>query len=79
MGHRDSLPRFSISKIRFQNLPRGKEFPLWRIKASLKMPAFAYLLGDGHVVGMGAADRAEVPLLVQALRGHERDLKMKEL
>jgi HEAT repeat protein len=52
----------------FQNLPRGTAFPVWRVRASLKMPAFAYLLGKDHVVGMGAGGQEDVPPLVKALR-----------
>jgi HEAT repeat protein len=52
----------------FQNLPRGMAFPVWRVKASLKMPAFAYLLGKDNVVGMGAGDRQDVPPLLKTLR-----------
>jgi hypothetical protein len=52
----------------FQNLPRGTAFPVWRAKASLKMPAFAYLLGKDYVVGMGAGGKEDVPPLVKALR-----------
>src|SRR3569623_1707952 len=49
----------------FQNLPRGPVFPVWRVKASLKMPAFAYLLGKDQIVGMGAGGKEDVPPLVK--------------
>jgi HEAT repeat protein len=52
----------------FQNLPRGRAFPVWRVTASLQMPAFAYLLGKDHVAGMGAGGKEDVPPLVKALR-----------
>jgi HEAT repeat protein len=60
----NSLAREAV----FQNLPRGAAFPVWRVRASLKMPAFAYLLGKDHVVGMGAGGQEDVPPLVKALR-----------
>jgi HEAT repeat protein len=56
----------------FQNLPRGTAFPVWRVKASLNMPAFAYLLGKDNVIGMGAGGKEDVPPLVQALREGDR-------
>ena len=52
----------------FQNLPRGRDFPIWRVKASLKMPAFAYLLGGDNVVGLGAGDATDAPPLIKVLR-----------
>jgi HEAT repeat protein len=56
----------------FQNLPRGTAFPVWRVKASLKMPPFAYRLGKDNVVGMGAGGKEDVPPLVKALREGDR-------
>jgi HEAT repeat protein len=53
----------------FRNLPRGKDFPVGRIKASLKMPAFAYLVGGQNVVGGGAGGPEDVPPLIASLRG----------
>jgi HEAT repeat protein/rhodanese-related sulfurtransferase len=64
----NSLARGAV----FQNLPRGAAFPVWRVKASLKMPAFAYRLGKDHVVGMGAGGKEDVPPLVKALREGDR-------
>lgn len=55
-------------------LMRGKEWPAWRIKASLKMPDYTYslvqesLLGDTkHIVGDGPGGPEDVPALTKAL------------
>jgi HEAT repeat protein len=59
-------------------LMRGKEWPLWRIRASLRMPKItlevvrdpkAFLAGDG------AGDAADVPALVRALARDEAGLR----
>jgi HEAT repeat protein len=58
-------------------LMRGKDWPIWRIKASLKTPAITmHLVQDslsGHsafIVGDGPGSAADVPALVKALK-HE--------
>jgi HEAT repeat protein len=58
-------------------LMRGKDWPVWRLKASLKMPAITmHLVQDSlkgksqFVVGDGAGGPNDVPALVKAL-GHE--------
>src|SRR5262245_5376689 len=43
-----------------------REFPIVRIKASLKMPAHAYLV---KAIGLGAVGPEEIPALVEALKG----------
>jgi HEAT repeat protein len=55
-------------------LMRGKEWPVWRIKASLKMPDYTYgLVGDSlvkdakHIVGDGPGSPEDVPALTRAL------------
>src|SRR5262245_14292486 len=58
-------------------LMRGREWPVWRIKAGLKLPDYTYalvhdsVLGDAnHIVGDGPAGPEDVPALTRAL-GHE--------
>src|SRR5262249_20794261 len=56
-------------------LMRGKDWPVWRLKASLKMPAITMHLVqdslDGHsryIVGDGPAGPEDVPSLTRALQ-----------
>src|SRR5260370_37787958 len=43
-----------------------REFPIMRIKASLKMPTYAYQV---KAIGLGAVGPEEIPALVEALKG----------
>src|SRR5262249_20243849 len=49
-------------------LMRGKEWPLWRLKASLTMPVKYNALTTRQVVGAGAAGPDDVPALLKALQ-----------
>lgn len=65
-------------------LMRGKEWPVWRIKAGLKLPDYTYgLVGDSltkdakHIVGDGPASPEDVPVLTRALK-HEDPLTRRD-
>src|SRR5262249_23016880 len=65
-------------------LMRGKEWPVWRIRASLKMPDYTYgLVGDSlvkdakHIVGGGPAGPEDVPALTRALK-HDDPLRRRD-
>jgi HEAT repeat protein len=49
-------------------LMRGKEWPLWRIRANLTMPPNYCSLTKLQVVGAGAAGPDDVPALIKALQ-----------
>jgi len=53
----------------YKDLLRGTEFPVWRLRASLAMPRNVYQTATDPkwVVGLGARDVADVPVLVQGL------------
>lgn len=57
----------------YRGLPRGKEYPLCRFKASLDMPGSIYALARhrGFVVEPGAGGPEDVPGLVTALRAED--------
>jgi HEAT repeat protein len=59
--------------VMYKNLFRGKEQPVWRIKASLKMPgSVAEVASDPKwVVGLGAGGPEDVPALLEGLRSGE--------
>lgn len=68
LAHRGSGNAAAYEAIAFQGRLRVKDFPVWRVKASLKMPGLCSDLVGKWVVGPGAADRAEVPALARLLR-----------
>lgn len=54
----------------------GKQHPIWRIKASLKMPASAYeLAGSPYIVGHGAGGVEDVPPLRQRLTDRDAHVR----
>jgi HEAT repeat protein len=64
-------------------LMRGKEWPIWRIKAGLKLPDYTFaLVHDSlegkakHIVGDGPADPEDVPALVKALKYDEARVRI---
>jgi len=64
-----------LEAVRSGRLMRGKEWPVWRIKASLKMPDYTHgLVGDSlvkdakHIVGDGPGSPGDVPALTRALK-----------
>ncbi|HVS34845.1 MAG TPA: HEAT repeat domain-containing protein, partial [Gemmataceae bacterium] len=60
-------------------LMRGKEWPLWRLKASLDMPPQIVLLiqEPGWIVGDGPAGADDVPALVKALDGKDAPARIE--
>jgi HEAT repeat protein len=52
----------------------GKDTPIWRIYASLNMPAMTYQIGRDpkQIVGFGAGSAADVAGLVQMLKGTDQ-------
>ena len=63
----------SDEAVAFKNLLRGSEVPLWRLKASLRMPATVEEMSKDRslLVGMDAGGSEDVPALVRALRDNE--------
>jgi HEAT repeat protein len=58
-------------------LMRGKEWPVWRIRANLKMPAMtlAVVNDPRSIVGDGAGGPDDVPVLVKALKQEDGGLR----
>src|SRR5262249_62403269 len=63
-------------------LMRGREWPVGRIKAGLKLPDYTYalvhdtLVGEAkHIVGDGPAGPEDVPTLTRALRHEDRRVR----
>jgi HEAT repeat protein len=56
---------------------RGKEWPLWRIRAGLNMPATYHTLTLQQVVGAGAAAPNDVPGLLEALRHDQANIHIE--
>jgi HEAT repeat protein len=53
---------------------QGRDWPCWRLKASLNMPGLAYEVSrhaKTYVVGMGAGGAADVPALTRQLKAKE--------
>jgi HEAT repeat protein len=64
--------------VAFKKVLRGKECPIWRLKASLKMPENAMDVGSKDskwVVGPGAAGPEDVPDLVRKLDDKEAPVR----
>ena len=64
-------------------LMRGKEWPVWRIKAGLKLPDYTFaLVHDSlegkakHIVGDGPAGPEDVPALTKALKHDEARVRI---
>src|SRR5262249_51772209 len=65
-------------------LMRGKDWPVWRIKASLKAPAFTMHLVQGSltgrsrfIVGDGPGGADDVPALAKALEHQDARVRME--
>jgi HEAT repeat protein len=61
---------WQYSNVAYQKVLRGKECPIWRIKASLKMPTSVWEIGvkdSRWVVGEGFVDIEEMPGLLKTL------------
>lgn len=59
-------------------LMRGKDWPLWRIKASLKMPRFTHEVVQQSklfIVGNGPGGPEDVPALIKALKHGEAHVR----
>ncbi len=62
---------FQYNNVAFMKVLRGKDCPVWRVKASLKMPDRVWEVGDKSspwVIGPGAVGPEDVPKLVAILR-----------
>ena len=65
---------YQYNNVAFQKVLRGKDCPVWRIKASLQMPERVWEVGDAGspwVVGPGAAGREDVPRLIETLQDND--------
>ncbi|MCI0378918.1 MAG: HEAT repeat domain-containing protein [Gemmataceae bacterium] len=63
--------------VALRSVLRGKQYPIWRVKSSLKMPASAYeLAGSPLIVGNGAGGADDVPALLQRLQ--DADVRVRQ-
>jgi HEAT repeat protein len=56
----------------FKNVLRGKSNPVWRFKASLKMPGMAYEAAASATVGVGTAGAEDVHRLLGQVKQNQR-------
>jgi HEAT repeat protein len=71
---------WQYDNVGFRKVLRGKDCPVWRIKASLEMPGNAAEAGSKDskwFVGPGAAGAEEVPALAKKLRGGPSELRVE--
>jgi HEAT repeat protein len=67
---------WQYNNVAFQKVLRGKASPVWRIRASLKMPDSVWQVSatdSGWVVGTGFADTENIPTLVKTLENKEAE------
>lgn len=55
--------------VAYKDLLRGKDYPVWRLRAGLDMPRNVYHTATDpkYIVGLGAGDAEDVPALVKGL------------
>ncbi len=78
ISHGDRSGVWQYENVAFQKVLRGKDCPVWRLKASLKMPGNAMEVGSKDskwVVGPGWVDPQEVPTLAKALRDNKASVR----
>jgi HEAT repeat protein len=71
INHGTQLGIYQYNNVAFQKVLRGKECPVWRIRASLDMPESVWRVSDRQsewVVGTGAAGPEDVPALLKDLK-----------
>lgn len=67
---------FQYNNVAFKKVLRGKDCPVWRIKASLEMPSSTWEIGvkdSKWVIGPGFAGPEDVPSLVRDLEDKDRN------
>ncbi len=71
---------FQYENVAFHKALRGKDCPLFRIKASLEMPPTVWRVSakdSPWVVGVGAYGTEDIPALVDALKAPEAKVRIK--
>lgn len=67
----DAYWRACKEQITFRGLPQGSQFPVWRVKASLRMPGTVTEVAkdfETFVAGWGTVGKEDVPALLKALK-----------
>jgi HEAT repeat protein len=71
---------FQYSTVAFQKILRGKDSPVWRIKANLDMPDSVWKVtakGSPWIVGPGFAGGDDVPGLIKTMLDKTNEAKMR--
>lgn len=71
---------WQYQNVAFQKVLRGRDCPVWRIKASLKMPDSVWMVGDKDspwIVGPGVAGPDEIQGLVAILKDKTKDSRAR--
>ncbi|HZZ72257.1 MAG TPA: HEAT repeat domain-containing protein [Pirellulales bacterium] len=80
VSHGSNQGIFQYNNVAYQKVLRGRDCPVWRIRASLKMPERVWEVGDKGspwVVGPGAAGPEDVPALIASLQAHEARMRLE--
>ncbi len=80
VNHGTRMGVWQYSNVAFQKVLRGKDCPVWRIKASTKMPESIWQIGDRDspwVVGPGAVGTEDIPNLIRALTDFSKDDRVR--
>ena len=75
VNHGKQMGVWQYGNVAFRKVLRGKDCPVWRIKASQKMPDSVWEIGERNsswVAGTGAVGTEDIPNLVRALRDSNR-------
>jgi HEAT repeat protein len=78
VNHGSRSGTWQYSNVAFQKVLRGKDCPVWRIRASLDMPTRVWRVGDRDsrwVVGPGVAGPEDVPQLVGELANTDAGIR----
>lgn len=78
--HGDKQGVYQYSSVAFQKVLRGKDCPVWRLKASLDMPQSVWRVSardSKWIVGPGAAGPEDVPDLIEDLKSNEVRKRIK--
>jgi HEAT repeat protein len=65
--------------VAYKDLLRGKDFPVWRLRASLDMPRNVYHTATDpkYIIGLGAGDADDVPGLVKGLADKDARVRLE--
>jgi HEAT repeat protein len=80
VNHGSHSGTWQYNNVAFQKVLRGKDCPVWRIRASLEMPSRVWRVGDRDsrwLVGPGVAGLEDVPALVKELADNDAGVRAR--